>query len=204
MEPRLSQVSEYLEAAAALQSRLAGACGLQVLAAADAVAGALAAARKVLLCGNGGSAADCQHVAAELVGQLSRDDDGPALAAVALTTDTSILTGCGNDRGFDRAFARQVEALGRPGDVLIAISTSGRSPNVLQAVAAAGALGMPTIGLSGQGGRLAEVVDVAIVIPAGDTQHVQEAMLPLEHLICALVERALLAPSPAPRVEVGA
>ena len=160
MEPRLSQVSEYLEAAAALQSRLAGACGLQVLAAADAVAGALAAARKVLL--------------------------------------------CGNDRGFDRAFARQVEALGRPGDVLIAISTSGRSPNVLQAVAAAGALGMTTIGLSGQGGRLAEVVDVAIVIPAGDTQHVQEAMLPLEHLICALVERALLAPSPAPRVEVGA
>jgi len=185
MEPRLSQVSEYLEAAAALQSRLAGACGLQVLAAADAVAGALAAARKVLLCGNGGSAADCQHVAAELVGQLSRDVDRPALAAVALTTDTSILTGCGNDRGFDRAFARQVEALGRP-------------------VAAAGALGMTTIGLSGQGGRLAEVVDVAIVIPAGDTQHVQEAMLPLEHLICALVERALLAPSPAPRVEVGA
>jgi D-sedoheptulose 7-phosphate isomerase len=115
----------------------------------------------------------------------------PALAAVALTTDTSFLTAYGNDNGFDGVFERQVEALGRPGDVLLAISTSGRSENIRRAVRVAKKIGMMTIGLMGEGGPLAEEVQVAVVIPDRDTQHVQEALLPVEHLICSLAERAM-------------
>src|SRR5437764_9855789 len=142
---------------------------------------------KVLLCGNGGSAADCQHMATEFMSRLDRCRDRPALPAVALTTDTSFLTAFSNDVGFEGVFARQVQALGRPGDVLVAITTSGRSPNVVLAVEAAHALKMRVVALTGGGDVLAKAADVSISIPSHDTQQVQEAHLAVEHAVCALV-----------------
>ncbi|HVE69583.1 MAG TPA: SIS domain-containing protein [Solirubrobacteraceae bacterium] len=157
-----------------------------------ALAGALRAGGKVLTFGNGGSAADAQHFAAELVGRFERER--AALAAIALTTDTSALTAIANDFGFERVFARQVEALGRPGDVALAISTSGTSPNVLEAVKAARDAGMTTIGLCGASGcPLCQAVDVAIVAPAGGAARVQEAHLAVEHVLCRALEERLFA-----------
>jgi D-sedoheptulose 7-phosphate isomerase len=162
--------------------------------AADAVVKSLREGGKLLLCGNGGSAADCQHIATELVCRLSKQLDRPAIAALALTTDTSVLTAYSNDMGFDGVFARQVEAHGRTGDVLIGISTSGSSPNVLRAVQVARERGLTTVGLTGEGGRMADEVDYAVVVPDRNTQHVQESLLPLEHLLCELIESALYGP----------
>jgi D-sedoheptulose 7-phosphate isomerase len=130
-------------------------------------------------------------MAGELVNRLTSDFPRPALAAVALTTDTSVLTAFANDFGFEGVFERQVQALGRRGDVLLAISTSGGSPNVVRAVAAARAIGMRTVALIGLGGRLKDLVDVAISVPSTSTQHIQEAHLTIEHLLCHLVERDL-------------
>lgn len=146
---------------------------------------------KILLCGNGGSAADCQHMAAELVSRLTVDFERPGLPAIALTTDTSFLTAFANDCGYDGIFARQVQALGKAGDLLIAISTSGNSSNVLQAVRAAQAAEMRTIALTGRSGHLVEIADVAIAVPSTSTQYVQEAHLGIEHILCDLVERHL-------------
>ena len=181
----------YLEAGLEVQRRSLAGCLPDLVQAANAVAQALRGGGKVMLCGNGGSAADSQHIAAELVGRLSKTLRRPALAAIALTTDSSILTAYGNDFGFEGVFARQVEGLGRPGDVLIAISTSGRSANVVRAVEAARARGITTIGLLGEGSPLQDGVDHAVVVPDRDTQHIQESLLPLEHLLCDLVEQAL-------------
>jgi D-sedoheptulose 7-phosphate isomerase len=144
----------------------------------------------VFFCGNGGSAGDSQHLAAELVGRLRRDRR--PLAALALTTDTSALTALANDYGFEQVFARQVEALGRPRDLLFALSTSGRSPNILAAVAGARARGLFTIGLSGGDGPLATAADVALVIPSRDTARIQECHLTIGHILCNLVECWLL------------
>jgi phosphoheptose isomerase len=191
VDVRLKHMVEYLDASMAVQRRVAELCGTQILAVADAIAAALRDGNKVLLCGNGGSAADCQHIAAELVSRLSSDMERPGLAAVALTTDASFLTAYGNDYGFDGVFQRQVEALGRPGDVLVAISTSGRSVNVRRAVREGRTNGMVTVGLTGADGLLAEEVDFAVVIPDLNTQHIQEALLPVEHVICLLIEQAL-------------
>jgi D-sedoheptulose 7-phosphate isomerase len=142
-------------------------------------------------CGNGGSAADAQHVAAEYVVRYARTRR--ALAAVALTTDTSLLTAAGNDLGFEQIFARQVEALCRPGDLLVLHSTSGRSPNLVAAARAARARGTRTVAFLGQdGGALAGEVDDALVVPAGDTGQIQILHLALEHLVVELVESALL------------
>lgn len=152
---------------------------------------------KLLLCGNGGSAADCQHIAAELVSRLSKEFERPGLPAIALTTDTSFLTAFANDCGYEGVFARQVEALGREGDVLIGISTSGRSPNVIRAVEAARKRGMKTVALLGASGPLRDHVDHPLIVPSENTQHIQEAMLSIEHIVCELVERALYAPRPA-------
>ena len=165
--------------------------------AAAVLADAFARGGKVLLFGNGGSAADAQHVAAELVGRF--EQERRALPALALTTDTSALTAIANDFGFERVFVRQVEAHGRPGDVAVAISTSGGSPNVLAAVEAARAAGLATIGLCGRAGcPLCRAVDVAIVAPAGSTAAVQEAHLVVEHELCRAVERLVLASAPEP------
>lgn len=151
---------------------------------------ALAKGNKVLVMGNGGSAADAQHLAAELVGRFLRERR--ALPAIALTTDSSILTAVGNDYGFDQVFSRQVEALAQPGDVVIGISTSGMSANVRVALASARAAGCRTIGLLGRdGGDIAGLVDQALVIPVQETPHIQEAHVTIIHILCNLVEREL-------------
>lgn len=146
----------------------------------------------VFWCGNGGSAADSQHLAAELVGRFERERRG--LASVALTTDTSALTAIANDCGFDQVFSRQVEALCRPGDVLIGISTSGNSPNVLRAVRAAREMGVQTIGLAGKdGGELRAAADLCIVVPSPNTARIQEAHILIGHILCGIVEDGLAA-----------
>lgn len=148
----------------------------------------LRAGKKLMIAGNGGSAADAQHLAAEFVSRLC--DDRPALRAIALTTDTSALTAIGNDYGFDRVFARQLEAIGQQGDIFLGISTSGNSPNILRALEQARAMGIRTIGLTGQtGGKMQPLCDLCICVPSTVTMHIQEAHLALEHIFCLLVER---------------
>jgi D-sedoheptulose 7-phosphate isomerase len=145
---------------------------------------------KILFCGNGGSAADSQHLAAELIGRFRRER--ASLPAMALTTDTSILTSLANDYSYDYVFARQVEAFGNPGDVLIGISTSGNSPNVLRAMETARALGLKTVGLGGDGGgKLAGVTDLCLCVPSRETSHIQEVHITVGHIVCEWIEREL-------------
>lgn len=147
----------------------------------------LGAGGKILFAGNGGSAADAQHWAGELVSRFYYDR--PGLAAVALTTDSSILTAIGNDYGYDYVFARQVEALGRPGDVLVAISTSGNSPNILRAAEVARAAGIQVVGFTGaSGGKLADVADICFRMPSDETPRIQEGHEFIGHMLCALIE----------------
>ena len=163
-------------------------------AAAEITARAMQAGRKLLVAGNGGSAADAQHLVAEFVVRLSVNR--PALRAIALTTDTSILTASGNDFGFETIFARQIEALGVPGDVFLGISTSGNSPNIVRALETGRRMGLTTFGLSGgNGGRMAPLCDYSIVIPSSVTMNIQESHLALEHIFCMLVEHHLFGPS---------
>lgn len=155
---------------------------------------ALSSGGKLLICGNGGSAADAQHFAAEIIGRFERERR--AWPAIALSTDTSILTAVGNDYGYDAVFSRQVEGLGRPGDVLIGISTSGNSQNVIRAVASAKAMGMGTVGLLGRdGGALKHQVDAAIVIDHTVTARIQEAHIFLLHYWAGYIETGLTAAS---------
>jgi len=177
---------------------------VSILNAARLIARAFADGGKLLLAGNGGSAADCQHIAAEFVSRLSKDRDRRALPAVALTTDSSFITAFANDLGYEGVFARQVEALAKPGDCVLVISTSGNSPNLLRCITAARASGATTIAITGEGGALASSVDSSIVVAGTHTQYVQEAMLPIEHLLCELVEDQLF-PGILPRTrpEVG-
>ena len=185
---------EHFLQSAEVQRQTAARCLDSVLGVSALLVECFRAGNKVLICGNGGSAADAQHMAAEFVNRLSKDTPRPGLPAIALTTDTSFLTSFANDVGFEGVFERQVRALGKPGDALIGISTSGNSKNVIKSVLGAAQVGMKTIGLLGQGGELTSLVDEAIVIPSVDTQYVQEALLATEHVICFLVERALFAP----------
>jgi len=160
-----------------------------VEAAAGALVLALQGGGKVLLCGNGGSAADAQHLAAQLVGRYKAERRG--LPAIALTTDTSALTAIANDYGYDRVFARQVEALAKPGDAVVGISTSGNSPSVVEALATAARLGCTTLALTGRdGGKLGRMADIHLNVPHDDTARVQEAHITLGHILCELVERA--------------
>ena len=156
---------------------------------AGVVVGCLRSGGKVLFCGNGGSAADAQHLAAELVGRQNYDR-GPA-AGIALTVDTSVLTSIGNDYGYDSVFARQVQALGRPGDVLFGISTSGRSKNVVQALNVARSIEITTVALTGSDPRDMAGADHVVAMPAAETAKVQELQLVAGHIIFALVERTL-------------
>jgi D-sedoheptulose 7-phosphate isomerase len=158
---------------------------------AEVVTGALRAGNKLLIAGNGGSAADAQHIAAEIVGRYKQDR--PAYAALALTTDTSALTAIANDYGFEQVFARQVEGLGRPGDILLVLSTSGRSPNILAALKAARQRGLITIGFTGAAGTaLGALCDHLLVAPSDDTAVIQQIHLTLAHGICETIERALV------------
>jgi phosphoheptose isomerase len=182
------KIETHLFQSAEIKRQTAASCAESIAKAADLIAEVFLSGRKLLLCGNGGSAADCQHMAAEFVSRFSKDLDRRALPAIALTTDTSFLTAFGNDYGFEGIFERQVEALGSPGDVLIAISTSGNSPNVIRAVEAARKRSMGTIALTGNGGRLSAMADVPIAVPSTNTQYIQEAHLTVEHILCELVE----------------
>jgi D-sedoheptulose 7-phosphate isomerase len=157
---------------------------------ADRVTAALASGHKVLLAGNGGSAGDAQHIAGELLARFNYDR--APLAAIALTTDTSVLTAIGNDYGYDRVFERQVVGLGKPGDVLVALSTSGRSPNILRALAAARDTGVATIGLTGRsGGDMAALCEVCLRAPSDATPLIQQIHLIAGHIVCGLVEERL-------------
>jgi D-sedoheptulose 7-phosphate isomerase len=157
---------------------------------ADVLIETLRMGKKILICGNGGSAADAQHMAGELVGRFLIDR--PPYRAIALTTDTSTLTALANDYGYESVFSRQVDALADAGDALIALSTSGNSPNILQAVESAKALGAATIGLSGQdGGKLKEMADVCLCVAADDSPSIQEGHGVVIHILCALIEQAL-------------
>jgi len=148
----------------------------------------LEAGNKIFFFGNGGSAADSQHLAAELVGKMFIEGRR-ALPAIALTTDSSNLTALGNDFGFETVFSRQIEALGKPGDVAVGITTSGQSPNVLTAVKTARKMGLKTIGFIGKdGGKLKELVDIAIVVPSDSTQRIQESHITIGHILCELIE----------------
>ncbi|SNR60790.1 D-sedoheptulose 7-phosphate isomerase [Desulfurobacterium atlanticum] len=143
---------------------------------------------KVLLMGNGGSAADCQHIAAELVGRFKKERKG--LPAIALTTDTSILTAVGNDYSFNEIFARQIEALANKGDLVIGISTSGNSENVIRGILKAKEIGCYTVGLLGKnGGKLKDLVDLAIVVPSNNTPRIQECHILIGHIVCEIVDR---------------
>ena len=163
-----------------------------IQAIADACTNALKAGKKVMFCGNGGSAADSQHLAAEFVGRYKLERK--ALNSIALTVDTSILTAIGNDYGYDDVFRRQVEGIGRAGDVLIGLSTSGNSRNVLLAFEQARKMGISTVAFTGcGGGKMKEQADVALAVPAGVTNHIQELHITSGHLICELVEKAMYA-----------
>jgi D-sedoheptulose 7-phosphate isomerase len=162
-----------------------------ILEAARVMTESLSAGHKLLLCGNGGSAADAQHIAAEFVSVLDQNFHRPGLAAIALTTDSSILTASANDFGYAGVFERQVQALGRPGDVVIGISTSGNSENVLRAIRYGRAHQMRTIALMGEGGKLAEVAETVVRAPSTVTQFIQEAHIMIGHILCELVERSL-------------
>jgi D-sedoheptulose 7-phosphate isomerase len=184
------------EESAALKVRFGKENATRIAGVAQKMAEALKNGGKILFCGNGGSAADAQHLAAEFVNRFQRERR--ALAAIALTTDTSVLTSIGNDLGFDHIFSRQVEALARPGDLLVAISTSGNSANVLHAVEAAHALRVATVGVSGgTGGTLATMADEAFVVSSSETPRIQEVHITLGHVWCALVEDLLTSESAA-------
>jgi phosphoheptose isomerase len=175
-----------------VRSALLERCAADIRGACCLIVECLSRGNKVLFCGNGGSAADAQHLAAELVGRYVLERR--PLPAIALTVDTSILTAVGNDYGFDRVFARQVEALGAPGDVLVAITTSGGSPNVRAAIESARVKGMKVLGLTGEKGKaFAESCDVAVVVPSRVTSRIQECHITVGHIVCEAVDAAIVA-----------
>jgi D-sedoheptulose 7-phosphate isomerase len=183
------RIEAYLRETAATAERAVEACSHDIAAAADVISRSLRDGGKVLFCGNGGSAGDAQHLATEFVSTLTLDRLRPAIAAVALTTDTSLLTAVANDFGFEEVFARQVEALGREGDVLVGISTSGNSRNVVRAFEQAASLRLERVALTGRdGGALAPLADVAIRVPSSETSHIQELHIAIGQLIAVLVQ----------------
>lgn len=189
MEPS-DWIRTSLEAAGDVLRATAASCGAEIEAAARSVVETLARGDKVLLCGNGGSAADAQHFATEMTVKMNRLRS--PMAAIALTTNSSLLTAQANDLGFDTVFSRQIESLGRPGDILMAISTSGMSPNIVSAVAAARQMGIRVVGLTGcGGGKVATLSDIAITIPSDQVPRIQEAHIAVCHLICEFAETGL-------------
>jgi D-sedoheptulose 7-phosphate isomerase len=183
-------IKQTLKAGSDLYLRTADECCDEIAAAAEAVLDTLRGGGKVLLCGNGGSAADAQHIATEMTVKMRKVRE--PMAAVALTTNPSLLTAQANDLGFDTVFSRQVASLGSARDILIAISTSGNSPNVLEAVKAARDMNMKTVGLTAcGGGKLAPLCDIPIVVPSDEVQRVQETHIAIGHMICEHAETGL-------------
>jgi D-sedoheptulose 7-phosphate isomerase len=186
-----ARIRRHIESSIETKRKLLDSDPAPLLTAAAAMSAALAAGHKILLCGNGGSAADAQHIAAEFVSVLDHNNPRPPLAAIALTTDTSFLTASANDFGFAGVFERQVQALGRSGDVLIAISTSGSSENVLRAVRYASAHQIRTIALTREGSTpLSEAAEIVLQVPSTNTQFVQESHIMIGHILCDLVEHS--------------
>jgi D-sedoheptulose 7-phosphate isomerase len=186
-ESRATKIERMVEESREARARFWATETPAVIAAAERIIEAMRQGGKLLICGNGGSAADAQHMAAELAFRMGRERR--ALPALALTTDTSLLTAISNDRSFDFVFARQLEAIGRPGDIALLISTSGNSPNILEAARAARSIGVATIGLLGAGGgRVASEVDHALIVPHEETPRIQEVHLMIEHILCQLIE----------------
>ena len=189
-EKALQEVLNSFRSGTDLRKQVARDCGENIVDAAMLIARCLRGGGKLLLFGNGGSAADAQHLAAEFIGRFRIERQ--ALAAIALTTDSSILTAVGNDYGFDQIFARQVQALGRPGDVAIGISTSGNSPNVNSAITQAAKQELNTIGSAGKdGGSLAKCVDISITVASSNVAMIQECHITIGHILCELVENEL-------------
>lgn len=185
-----SEIIRMLEESSRIKSSLAKSHSGNIEQIVNLILAAYRKGGKVVLCGNGGSAADAQHIAAELVGKFMLER--PALPAIALTTNTSVLTSLANDYGYETVFKRQVEALVDGKDIIIGISTSGNSPNVVEALKTAKSKGATTIGLTGgSGGQLAKVADIALVVPSPDSAIIQEAHITIGHIICRLVEKEM-------------
>ena len=185
-------IADSLTESSETKLKILSECSGDIMSAADLIVKAFKNGNKLLLCGNGGSAADCQHIAAELIIRLSHKIKRPALPAIALTTDTSYLTAGGNDIGFDNVFARGVEGLGNKGDVLLWISTSGNSVNVIKAIEMAKSKGMKTIAfLGGNGGKIKSIIDQSVIIPSSNVQRIQEGHITVAHIICEIVEEEL-------------
>ena len=186
----VARVRDALHELAALARAVAATRREEISAYARLARSTIEAGGKLLFCGNGGSAADAQHLAAEYVVRLARDRR--ALPALALTTDTSVLTASANDMGYEQVFARQVEALGRPGDLLVLHSTSGESENLIQAAGVAAKVGISTVGILARGGgRLGSMVDVGVVVPTERVSRAQEIHLAIGHIVCRYVEESL-------------
>jgi D-sedoheptulose 7-phosphate isomerase len=202
-EPTKEHIAHILREGAELRLRLVDTCVDSALKAARAIERSFKSGGKLLLFGNGGSAADAQHIAAEFVCRFARDRN--PLPAIALTTDASILTAVSNDYGFEHVFARQIYALGRAADVALGISTSGRSPNVIKGMGAARERGLTTIVLTGNdGGPLEQLADIAMVVPSSNTAQIQECHIVLAHILCEITETLVLgdttgdSPEPSP------
>ncbi len=197
----LDHVREHFAGSAETKRRFAEASAAELVTVAHWVAKCFTAGGKLLLCGNGGSAAESQHIAAEFTSVLSQDFPRRALPAVSLTTDTSFLTARGNDYGFDSIFARQIEAIGRQGDLLFAYTTSGESKNILAAVDAAKRLGIRSVGFTGRsGGKLKDRVDLALCAPSDKTAFIQECHTAIGHVIVAVAEKIMFNPDGSDRL----
>ena len=184
----ISHISESI----AVKRKVIQSCTESIIQSVQILTNSLKAGHKVLICGNGGSAADAQHIAAEFVIRLSHNLDRPAIPVMALTTDSSILTAGGNDIGFTNVFARQVEAFGKRDDVLFVISTSGNSENIVKAIGQAKSEGMQVVALLGKkGGLVKDIADFSIIVPSENTQHIQESHITIGHIICEAVEKNL-------------
>lgn len=186
------RIREVIGESVSTKMHLSEHCATEIQQCGEVLVSAASAGRMIMLCGNGGSAADSQHIAAELVIRFRGHIERRAIAALALTVDTSAITACGNDYGFDRVFARQVEAFGSEGDVLIALSTSGTSSNVVHAVNTANSLGMKTIGLlGGTGGTLLNLCTSSVIVPSAVTARIQESHILIGHIWCEMIEEGL-------------
>jgi D-sedoheptulose 7-phosphate isomerase len=185
-------IEDSLKESSETKIRMISSCTDQIEEAVALLAAAFRNGNKLLLCGNGGSAADCQHIAAEFMIRLSHNVNRPALPAIALTTDTSNLTAGGNDIGFENVFARSVEGLGGRDDILLAISTSGNSQNIINAALKAKQKGMKVLAfIGGSGGKLISMADTYVLIPSSNTQRIQEGHITAAHILCELVEKDL-------------
>jgi D-sedoheptulose 7-phosphate isomerase len=185
-------ITESLKESSEIKLKVLESCYQDILKTGDALVECIKKGNKLLLCGNGGSAADCQHLATEFMVRLSHDVSRPAIGAIALTTDSSNITAGGNDIGFENIFARNVEGIGIKGDILIGISTSGNSENIIRALKKAKEKGIVTIGLLGRtGGKMKQECDYSICIPSDNVQRIQESHITVGHILCEITEREI-------------